>query len=161
MIRKQRTKLGLRAKIKDYMDDVSIDVFGHEKKVTDNIKRYLFTLSKEHSLPEAGINIRIAYPNQILETLIYHFDRKIRPATFKELVEFFMGPASVDLFDLERKVQQNIWNYISQYSSKSNIPINYLNVRVSKPSDSITIMMCRHTESLENIPLKELIKYFK
>lgn len=161
MIRKQRRKLGLRAKIKDYMDDVSIDVFGHEKKVTDNITRYLFTLSKENSLSEAGINIRIAYPDQVLETLIYHFDRKIRAATFKELVEFFMGPASVDLFDLEKKVQQNIWKYFSQYSNKSNIPINQMNVRVSKPSESITIMMCRQTESLENIPLKELIKYIK
>jgi len=161
MIQKQRKKLGLRAKIKDYMDDVSIDVFGHEKKVMGNISKYLFFISKENSISETGSNIRLAHPNQQLEAYIYHFDRKIRAVTLKELVDFFMGQGSGEAFDLERKVRHNIMSYLTQYSNKINIPIPCLNIRISKPSETVMIVMYKHAELIESIPLKQLIKYFK
>ena len=161
MIKKQRKKLGLRAKIKDYMDDVSIDVFGHEKKVTENISKYLSMLSKENMVSEAGSNIRLTHPNQQLEAYIYHFDRKIRSATLREIVDFFMGQGSGDVFDLEKKVHHNIMNYLTQYSNKINIPIPCLNIRISKPSETVMIVMYKHAELIESIPLKQLIKYFK
>lgn len=160
-MKKQPNKLGLRAKIKDYMVDVNIDVFGYENKVTTNISKYLFDLSKESKISAEGINIRIAYPIHALEAHIYHFDRKIRSTSIKELTVFFIGQESTRVLDLETKVQKNVLNYISQYSRKSNIPIYCLSIRVSKPLNEVNIVMYKHSEIIESIPLKELIKYFK
>ena len=161
MIKKQRKTLGLRAKIKNYMEDVSIDIFDHEKKVTENLSHYFDTISKQNKIPASNINIRISKPHDELVVHIHHLDKQLRQATFKELVNFFMGEGTSVLFEMEATIRQNAGNYFRQYAKANDLSIHALNIRISKPSDKILAVVYNHLELIDSIPLKELIKYFK
>jgi hypothetical protein len=161
MLRKQQNKRGLRSKIKDYMEDVSIDIFGYEKKVAENLSNYLDRLSRENNIPPSSISIRISKPNQGVEAHVYYFDSHLRQVYFKELVDFFMNEGTGVIFNMEAKIRQKVATYFREYSIEKNLAIHALNVRISKPSDKILAVVYSQSECVESIPLKELIKYFK
>lgn len=161
MLRKQKKKTGLRSKIKDYMEDVSIDVFGYEKKVAENLSNYLDALARENKIPQSSINIRISMLNNGLAAHVFHLESHLRQATFKELIDFFMGQGVVVVFDMEVKIRRNVMGYFCQYSVEKNIPVQAMTVRISKPSEKVQAVVYNQSECVESIPLKELIKYFK
>lgn len=161
MIKKNKKKTGLKAKIKDYMDGVTIDVFGYEKKVSENVSRYLGTLSDTERIPLSNINIRIAKPAEQLEANIFYLDGHIRSASMQELVNFFMGEGTTKVFDLENKITKSVTAYLTEFSEDKCIPLPGLNIRISKPNEKVIAVAYNRAEYVENIPLKELIKYFK
>lgn len=161
MLRKNKKKTGLTAKIKNYMDGVTIDVFGYEKKVSENVTSYLGTISDTHRIPLSNVNIRITKPAGELKADIYYLDGHVRKATLNELVDFFMGEGTTKVFDLEVKVKKNVSDYLEEYSEEKGIAIQALNIRISKPNKQVMVVAYNQAEYVDGIPLKELIKYFK
>lgn len=161
MIRKNNKKVGIKAKIRDYMDGVTIDIFGYEKKVSENVSQYLGQLSDENRIPLSNIHVRIAMPDKELIANSYYFDGHIRSITFKELADFFIGEGTTQVFDIEAKVKSSVTQYLSEFSQANEINLSSLNIRISKPSNKVQVTAYNKDEYLSNIPLKELIKYFK
>ena len=153
--------MGLKAKIKDYMNDASIDVFGYEKKVTENISNYLLVLAEQHKISKFQVCVRISQPKDKLKAHLYYLDSSLKEISFKELLDFFLGEGTSVLFDMENKIRHNVMKYFFQYAQEKKLPLHTLNIVISQPSDSILAVAYKQTEVIENIPLKELIKYFK
>jgi hypothetical protein len=143
------------------MNDVTIDVFGYEKKVIENITSYLETISNANKVPPNHINIRISKPAGELEVSIHYLDSLIKKVSLKELIHFFMGSETAGLFNIEEKIKNRVRSYLQEFSKENNIGLEALNIRISKPKDKVLVVAYNSAEYVTSIPLKELIKQFK
>ena len=158
MLRKK--KLSIKDKIKNYMNDVTIDVFGYEEKVTVNVLDYLKKLSEENGVTSDFLNIQIAMPGKIPKAHLHHEERYIREVPIKELVCFFAGEGTALLLNLESKISKNVSNYLVELADSKNIPLQSLNIKISRDKNQIVVEARNYGVFEESIPLKDLIKYF-
>jgi len=159
MLNKKKKKTGIGDKIKNYMKDVTVDVFNYEKTVTDNIANYFAALAEQHDIDASTINVRIS-KKQGLVAYVYNENVILKDAPTKELIDFFMGKGSNELFDLEKKVATNVSNYLSDYAAVSGIQANNLIINIAKPAQEVIVMAYYNSRFIETIALKDLIKYF-
>lgn len=156
-----KRKTGLKARIQGYMEDVTIDVFGYEKKVVSNVTAYLESLSKSSCIPVGDLQIRIAQPQGKLEAHIYRLHHHLRQASFNELVNFFMGEGASTVFDMEAKVHRSIHAYLTIYAEEKNLPLQELDIRIYKLTTQVKATSYHRGELVSDIPIKALIKHFK
>ncbi len=157
---KSKKAKGIADRIKSYMNEVSVDVFGYEKKVEENMDRYLGLLSRDLGIAKEQLNIRIFKFRCGLEVRVYQFNRPLRQVTVKELIDFFSGEKVSDFFQLEKKVTDQVLEYFKEYSTRKGLEENNLSIRIFKPLHKIQVRAYHLDKSIEPIKVKELIHYF-
>lgn len=159
MLKNKNKKTGIGNRIRNYMKNVTVDVFGYEKIVTDNITNYFKEVAEKYDVEPSSINVRICKkPN--LTAHVYNGNVIAEIATTPELINFFMGKGSNELFDLEKKVETNVSNYLSDYAAVTGIQANNVVINISKPAQEVMVIAYHNSRFIEVLELSGLIKYF-
>lgn len=156
----KKKKLNIRKRITNYMEDVTIDVFGIEKKVHENVKDYMEEMAKKYRVPVKHLNVRISQPDQELEADVYHFDQRIKSTSYQELANFFLGEGVSEILDLEKKIKESIAKYLTTYAIEHAVSRPLLVVRIDLRGDQAQAKAYDRSELLNVIPIKHLIKHF-
>ena len=156
----KKNKKSIKDKIKNYMNNVTIDLFGLEDKVNTNVVEYLNGLTKQSGV-EHSLNILISMPGSTPKAHLYHGTRYLREIPIKELLCFFVGEGAALLIpNLESKIVLNVANYLTELADSNNIPLQSLNIRISEENNKVVCEACTYEVFQLLIPLKDLIKYF-
>lgn len=156
-----RNRPGLKQKLQNAVENISVDVFGYEKKITKNVVQYLNKAARDHSIPYEQLFVRIVKQNVTVRVFLHHNGRQLNEIPVKELVHFFAGQGAADLLGLESKVVESVGKYLDELSKNNEIPLNKLHIRISGSGKKAVVEAYNGHEYAKDIPIKNLVKYFK
>ncbi len=157
-----RRKTALGSKLKEAVADLTVDVFGYEKSVTQNILKHAEWYSDRLRIPRDKLHLRVFQHREGVRAFLHDGSRALILLNPKELAAFFMDISLITLDDsISNKVVLGVKTYLKEYSSKEHIPLEYLRIRIGIHNDEIRVQSYSYSTPLESIPLKKLIKYFK
>lgn len=148
-------------KIKNYMSNISVDVFGYEKKVTNNIIQYFKKKSSEERIPIHHLFIRIYREGTTVRVFLYRNGKLVKEVPVGDLVCFFAGESTSQILGIELKIIGSVSRYLEEFSKANEIVLELLNVLISCEGKEVAIGAYNKNEHAQDIPLVELIKYFK
>ncbi len=157
----QKKKLGLKDKLKNAVENISVDIFGYEKKITKNVVQYLNKTAIEQRIPSDQIFARIIKQDVTVRVFIHHRGMQLKEVPVKELATFFAGEGTTELFDIENKVAQSVGKYIDELSKEHEVRDDNLHVRISTSDFKVIVSAYNHLQFIKFIPVKDLVKYFK
>ena len=152
---------GLTQKLKNAVENISVDVFGYEKKITRNVVQYLNKAARDHSIPYEQLFARIIKQNVTIRVFLHHNGRQLKEIRVKELVHFFAGQEAADLLGMESKVIESVGKYLDELSKDNEIPLKMLHVRISGSGKKAVVEVYNEHQFIRNIPIKDLVKFFK
>lgn len=156
-----RKPLTITEKIKTYMSNISVDVFGYENKVTKNIIQYFKNVSSEERIPITHLFIRIYRQETTVRVFLHRNGKVLKEVPVKNLVHFFAGEGTAQLLGIELKVIGSVSKYLEEFAKVKEMVLGQLNVLISYNGKSVAISAYNNNEHAQDIPLVELIKYFK
>ncbi len=158
----QKKKLSLKDKLKNAAENISVDIFGYEKKITKNVVQYLNKMAIEERIPVAQLFVRIVDLHNTIRVFVHHKGKQLKEIPVKQLALFFAGPETVHLPGIEGKIANSIRKYIDESSKRHELNDDNLQIRISlKGTNEVNVDICHHTWILENVSVKDLVKYFK
>ncbi|MCB0374782.1 MAG: hypothetical protein KDD04_02575 [Sinomicrobium sp.] len=150
----------LTARLKDAVENLSADIFGYEKKITENIIGYLEKAGKEQGIRYEQLRACIVRYKDTVRVFLYHNSRRLKEIPVKDLVKFFAGQGA-DLPEIESKVVDGVVGYMDGLSRFHELPHQSLQVFIAAEGSKVVIKAFDDTRHIKDIPVKELIKYFK
>jgi len=159
MLNKKKQNTRITDKIKSYMKDVSIDLFNYEEIVIENITKYFQDVAQFHQVVKNDVQVRISKKEE-LTGFVFNKNKRLKQITTVELIDFFLGEGSSELFELKEKVELNVSNYLSDYAAVTGINREQLTIVIAKPAQDVIVGAYFNNQFIETIPLKDLIKYF-
>ncbi|MBL4575809.1 MAG: hypothetical protein JKY51_06895 [Opitutaceae bacterium] len=157
----QKKRLGLKDKLKNVVDNISVDIFGYEKKVTKNIVQYLNKAAREERVPPQQLFARIVKRDATVRVFLHHRGMQLKEVPVKELAIFFAGKGTTDLFNIESKVAQSVGKYIDELSKLHEVRNDDLQIRISMSNSNVIVGAYNHLDFIKDIPVQDLVKYFK
>jgi hypothetical protein len=158
----KQPKRSLTERLKNVAENIHVDIFGYEKRITKNITQYLDKTAKEQSIPIAQLFVRIVNLHDTIRVYVHHKGRQLKEIPVKELAYFFAGEETASLPGIGEKIANNIKKYMDEKSTHYNITDGNLQIRIHlKGADEVRIDIFHFTWLLEDVEMKELIKYFK
>lgn len=154
----KRKSIGER--LKGALENITVDVFGYEKKVTTSVTQYIQALAKEYKIPPGNILARITKHHTTVRVFLYYGGQPIREIPVKELVTFFTGDAS-GLLGMEKKVVGGVTSYIDLLTEECKVHPDSLQVRIRLVENGISIKAFENDYPVKVIEVKELIKHFR
>lgn len=158
---KQKKPPTITEKIKSYMSNISVDVFGYEKKVTKNIIQYFKKISLDERIPVSHLFIRIYREGTTVRVFLHRNGKILKEVPVGDLVYFFAGESASQLLGIELKVIGSVSRYLEEFAKTNEIVLELLNVLISCDGKVVAVGAYNKNEHTQDIPLVELIKYFK
>ena len=152
---------GLKDKLKNAVENISVDVFGYEKKVSKNVMQYLTKASREEHVPLGQLFARILIKGNTVRVYLHHQGKLLKEIPVKELVYFFAGQGAADLLGIESKVVESVKTYINELSKQHEVYDDQLQIRIATDEKKVIVGAYNHMAFIKEIPVKELVKYFK
>jgi len=150
----------LKVRLKNAVENLSVDIFGYEKKITKNIIGYLEKAGKQKGILCEHLRVRIVRHQDTVRVFLHHNGRQIREVPVKELVGFFIGDGA-DLLGIEAKVVGGVIGYMDGFSNFHEMPHDSLQVFIAAQGSTVVVKAFDNTRHIKDIPVKDLIKYFK
>ncbi|TPN87166.1 MULTISPECIES: hypothetical protein [Aquimarina] len=150
----------LAEKLKKAVQNLNVDVFGYESKVTKNIINYFSKLSKETGLPQDRLVVRIFKDRTIINVAVHNQGRPVKKIPVKELITLFTNSEPSGLFNLEAKVVQGIEAFMVEFSDTHNIGVDQLQICIITSHDKVWVKGYKGIDLIKDIPLGVLIKHF-
>ena len=160
---KQKTKKRtsrLAEKLRKAAQNLNVDVFGYESKVTRNIIKCFSELSKETGLEENRLIIRIFRDRGAINVAVYNQGIPIKKISVKELITLFTNSEPSGIFNLETSVVKGIESFMVDISKRNNITVSQLQICITTIQDIVIVKAYKGIEFVEDIPLGVLIKHF-
>lgn len=158
---KRRKRTGLKDKLQNAVESISVDIFGYEKKVSKNVIQYLTKASREERVPIGQLFARILIKGNTVRVYLHHKGKLLKEIPVRELVIFFAGQGTADLFDVESKVADSIKTYMAEFSTLHEIRDDNLQIRISMDESKVIVGAYKHIQYIKDIPVKDLVKHFK
>lgn len=150
----------LTQKLRKVVQNLNVDIFGYESKVTANIINYFSKLSKEINVPQDRLVVRIFKDSATVNVAVYNHGSPVKKIPVKELITLFTNAEPSGLFNLEAQVLRGIETFMDGFSDTHNINIEQLQICISTSHDKVLIKGYRGVEFTADIPLGFLIKHF-
>ncbi|WP_281989755.1 hypothetical protein [Aquimarina aggregata] len=150
----------LAEKLKKAVQNLNVDVFGYESKVTKNIITYFSKLSKETGISQDGLIVRIFKDGTAIQVAVYNQGRCVKRIPVKELIVLFTNSEPSGLFTLEAKVLRGIGTFMAEFSETHHLNIAQLQICISTSHDKVWVKGYSGTAFIKDIPLGVLIKHF-
>lgn len=150
----------MSSKLKAAMQNISVDVFGYEAKVTANILEYFENIAVELEIPRERVVLRIFNDDAGIQTKIYKEGKIAKKISVAELITIFTKTAPSPLFSLEEKTTKNIQHFISDYANAHGIISEEVQLCILTGAHQVWIVGYSGAKTVGNIPLKTLIKHF-
>ncbi len=153
---KKNPRLG--EKLKYVMQNLAVDVFGYESKVTKNIITYFSRLSKETCITQDELVVRIFKDRATIRVVIYKQGKPVKEIPVKELIRLFTNTTAI--FHMETKVIQGIKIFMKDFSTAHTMDIDGLHICIMTRSGKAWIKGYDGVTPIRDIPLGVLIKHF-
>jgi hypothetical protein len=150
----------LAQKLRKAVQNLNVDVFGYESKVTHNIISYFSKLSKETGLQEDRLVVRIFKDREMIRVAVYNQGRLVKKIPLKELIMLFTNSKCSGLFNLEAKAIRGIETFMAEFSKNHAMNVDQLQICIVTSHDKVWIKGYKGIVFLQDIPLGVLIKHF-
>ncbi len=150
----------LAEKLKKVIGNISVDVFGYEKNVSQNIHTYYDRLSKETGMAKDEIIVRIFKDFEEIRVCVHKQGKRIKEIPVSELIILFTNIDPSGLPHLEQKAISDIQKFMSAYAMEYAIDPSHLHICILTCGDKVIVRGVHKTDELGVIPLMSLIKHF-
>lgn len=151
-------KRSLKQRLKSAVTNISVDVFGFEKKVQENVQAYLAKEAKLLELSPLQMIARFVIRKEKPRVYLHGGGKAIKEVKPEDVVHFFMGASRVP--GIHQKIESGITNFLTDYGMKHEIEVKELTLLLTQKSKSIEFVPFNGTQRMKIIPVKEVIKYF-
>lgn len=150
----------LAQKLRKAVQNLNVDVFGYESKVTKNVITYFSKLSKETGLLQDRLVVRIFKDRETICVAVYNQGRLVKKIPLKELIILFTNSEPSELFNLEAKVIRGIETFMAEFSKNHAMNVDQLQICIVTSHDKVWIKGYKGIAFIQDIPLGVLIKHF-
>jgi len=158
----QKKRASLNDKLKGVLTDLSVDIFGYEKKVTKNILNQIGFISNRINLPKEKLCLQIFQKNNTIKAFLYYQNKPLYVIPVKELSHFFMDKGLASLDEIKNKIELSLKKYIIEFADENVLHREGLCFWIqAKEEAHIKVEAYHNSEFIKEIPLTSLIKYFK
>ncbi|MDH5383020.1 MAG: hypothetical protein OEW75_19365, partial [Cyclobacteriaceae bacterium] len=81
-----RKRPDLTRKLQNAVENISVDIFGYEKKITRNVVQYLNKAARDNCIPYEQLFARIIKQNVTVRVFLHHKGRQLKEIPVRELV---------------------------------------------------------------------------
>lgn len=150
---------GIRKRLKEYIESVSIDLWGYESIINSSVVKYASTLALQYEVGIDQVIVRITKPKG-LRVFLHINGSLIKELTVIEMVEFFMGYQPDQ--GLQSKVIVHVSAFIEDYKAQKCSKNGKIQLLISAREDQTAMLKSFDDQVfLECIPMKTLIQFFK
>ena len=154
-------KKGIKESLKNYMENVTIDVFGYEKKVISNVHGYFQVQSKNYRLSKEDMIVEIGLQNKQCKARLITDKALLYAIPTPELIDFFAGEGMAAALGLQPIVEKRVSEYLQHLAIAHAIPTEKVNAKIQLQDNLVKVFLCYGEKYHSLIPLKTLIKQFK
>ena len=151
----------LSRKLKGALTDISVDIFGYEKKISNNIINHTRKIAVREKIIPEQLYVRLFEQNDKLKAFLYRQNRPIRAIAVDELVDFFLDQGASTFLDVQNKITVSIKKYLIEFSEANKIHEENTQIWINVKDDLVTIRAFNNSKFIKEISLSSLIKYFK
>ena len=155
-----KKKTGLKQQLKKATRNISVDVFGYEKKITKNVIRYLEGVAKQHQVSKGQIVVQLVKDPTTVRVFLYHKSRLLKEVPVRELVVFFAGKENASLLGVETKVINGMMGYMDGFANFHELRDKKLQICIAADTKRVVVGAYHQQRHIKDIPIKELINYF-
>ncbi len=139
--------------------NLSVDVFGYEKKATQNILTYFEHKSQQLQQPKETIIIRVFNELKAIHGCIFIQGKLIQQISMKELISVFVSEETAQMSSMQQNVMRGIQTLITDIASASQIHRQHLHICITC-SNAPQVNVYHQNKLLKKIAIAKLIKYF-
>ncbi len=156
---KKNTSLGV--KLKEAVIDLSVDVFGYEKIISDNIINHTEIYAEKLRIPSKRLSLRIFQKNHTIKAFLYDQNKALLLIPNEELAYFFIDKGAAQITGTANKIAFNIKQYLKDFASANKIAEESIRIWINTTDDLVEVRAFKNQEFQGTISLNSLIKYFK
>lgn len=157
----KKKNAALTNKLKGAIAEISIDVFGYEKKISHNIKTYTQQIATWQQLPVERLYLRIYQEQHKVHSYLYNQDVPLKKIPTDELAYFFLEESIAALPNVRNKIAFSIKKYLKEFATANQICEQDVQIWLNIKQDVVTVKAFHKKTYIKEISLLSLIKYFK
>jgi hypothetical protein len=142
-------------RIREVLDKITLDVWGIERKITENSHRYFKRVSKERNLPAEQLSLSIGHTGDEVSFWLCHLNTPLSPVNSTELLEL-LGMTGL----IPKLIEDHIEEYIHDLSYIQCIPLEHIVIKIFTEQQLAKFELYKNTEFLRAIEVREVLKYF-
>lgn len=150
-------KPSIRKKLQGYMEKITVDPFGIEAQVNENITRFFEDQATRTRTTRDDHFLVIKKQDQLKSWIVEK--RTVFPLSVNGLVKCFAG--NFYTLSLETKMITGIAGYIESFAVQNNIPEDQLKFVISMGRTTPLLHAFQGNFLIRRVALQELIKYLK
>ncbi len=151
---------GLKAKLKSVVANISVDIFGIEKKVHGNVTGYLQIEAEKHGVLLKDLAVGLLKHQGEVHCFLRFQDGNFEQIGKEELIGFFVGKSNLSAFVDSVKIEKRVLDYMEKLAIELNTSIRLLNLKIRSHQNSAILDAYNGKVFLRSIPIKELINHF-
>ncbi|TGV03584.1 hypothetical protein [Flavivirga rizhaonensis] len=157
----QALNKNISIKLKEALADLSVDIFGYEKKISNNIINHTRKVAAREKIIPEQLYVRLFQQNDKLRAFLYRQNRPIRAIAVDELVDFFLDQGASTFLDVQNKITVSIKEYLKDFSAANKVYKEDTKIWINVKDDLVVIRAFNNSKFIKEISLSSLIKYFK
>lgn len=150
----------LAAKLKNAVQQIQVDVFGYEPKVTQNIILYFDRLSKETGIPKDRLLLRIFKDLDSIHVGIHHQGRLVKKIPVPALIGLFTDTTPSGYLDLETRVNYKIKAFLEGLATTEGVCLEEVHICMACTPERVGVRAYKGIDYIKDIPLRTIIKHF-
>jgi hypothetical protein len=147
----KRDNPGLGDRLLRVVQEISIDVWGIERSIKTNAKKYFTAQSEIKNLPVTELTVHIAP----LSMFLYHKEEKLNPFTTSDFIRF-LGQEILT----PQVVEYHLDEFLLELSYIHTIPMENIVVKISMPDENIRLSVYQNSKFIAPIEIREILKCF-
>lgn len=160
----KKSSSSLSNKLRETIDDISVDIFGYEKTITKTIRKRTEYHAKKLKIPVEGLHLKIYLKNSnnshIVKAFLCHNSKAILSISSGELTCFFINEDASYLID-DNKIAHSIKQYFYDFARANKVDEKLISIGIYNREKNIEIHAFNKLDFMKSISLTTLIKYFK
>jgi hypothetical protein len=147
-------------KIKDAVKDLSVDIFGYQKLVTNNIIQNTEMISNQIKVPKERLFLKIFQKDHTIKAFLFNQSKAIREIPTKELAYFFIDRQTAELSRIQNKIAFSIKKYLSDFAKTNSLEVEKLSMWIHIKNEKVSIQAFYEDQFLQEVSMGSLIKFF-
>jgi hypothetical protein len=157
----KKKNVALTNKLKGAIAEISIDVFGYEKKISQNIISYTEHIATWQQIPVERLYLRIYQQQHKVLSYLYDQDELMKEIPTDELAYFFLEDSIAGLPNVRNKIAFSIKKYLKEFATANHICDQDVQIWLNVKQRVVTVKSFHNENYIKEISLLSLIKYFK
>jgi hypothetical protein len=147
----KKNSQGLGDRLRNVVHEITNDVWGIERSIKANAKKYFTGQAAIKNIPVTALTIQIAP----LSMFLCHQEEKLTPFTPADFIKF-LGREELT----PQVVEYHLHEFLGELSYIHTIPLENMVLRISMPDENIRLSVYQHSQFIAPIEIREILKWF-